>query len=112
MSRSGMATMAAITRFDNGPAAATHASPRRPPWRFMGFTGVGFAYPKKNVPCVRMAEITSIRPPTGSKWTLGFSVRRPCQRAVESPRRYAANAWQNSWTGKPTSSMMPTASSA
>ena len=41
----------------------------------------------------------SIAPPTGSKWPRGSSVSRPCQRAVESPSRYAASAWLNSWTG-------------
>ena len=52
----------------------------------MGLTGVGLAKPKKTAAGER-ALMTSIRPPTGSKWTRGSSVRRPCQRAVESPSR-------------------------
>jgi hypothetical protein len=36
MTRSGSATRMAMTRFEIGPAAATIASPRRPPWRFVG----------------------------------------------------------------------------
>ena len=38
----------AMTRFESGPAAATIASPRRPPSRFIGLTGVGFAQPNED----------------------------------------------------------------
>ena len=40
-----MAAAAARTRLESGPAAATIASPRRPPCRFIGLTGVGLAQP-------------------------------------------------------------------
>ncbi len=36
----------ARTKFEAGPANATIASELRPPWRFDGLTGVGFAHPK------------------------------------------------------------------
>src|SRR2546427_6534895 len=43
--------------------------------------------------------------PIGSKWTIGFSVSRPNSFAVPSPSRYAARAWENSWTGNDTRRM-------
>ena len=55
-------------------------------------------------------NVTASRiPPSGSKWAIGLSVSRPNSLAVPSPRRYAARAWLNSWTGNPTSSMIATA---
>src|SRR4029079_18902739 len=93
-------------------ARAPIASPHRPPSRLRGFTGVGLAQPNPNVPCDPMKVIARRMPPNGSKWTIGFSERRPMKRAVLSPNRYAASAWENSWTGKPTSSMMATTMSA
>ena len=53
-----------------------------------------------------MNDDGSRTPPIGSKWTIGLSVSRPNILAVPSPSRYAANAWANSWTGNPTSSMI------
>ena len=90
MNRSGSAPIAARTKFEIGPAAATSASPCRPAPRFIGLTGVGFAQPNPSAP-PEMAEPMKVRassePPTGSKWATGFRVSRPNILAVPSPRR-------------------------
>src|SRR4051794_29137511 len=90
-----------------GPPAA-RPWPRAPPSRFNGWTGVGFAQPNPNDPPEPMKLIASRTPPTGSKWTTGLSVSRPNILAVASPRRNAASAWLNSWTGKAINSMITT----
>ena len=95
--------MAARIRLDTGPARATHISPRRPPRRFDGLTGVGLAMPMANVPPLPISDSSRRPPPIGSKWAIGSSVRRPRYRAVLSPRRLAIQAWENSWMGKATS---------
>ena len=71
-------------------------------------TGVGLAQPNPNEPAEARNETARSGPPTGSKWAIGLSVRRPNSFAVPSPSRYAASAWENSWTGNPTSSMIAT----
>src|SRR5258706_8847494 len=98
-----MAPAIASTRFEIGPAAATSASPHRPPRRVIGLTGVGLAQP--NPKPRKRKETASIRPPTGSKWARGSRVSRPNSLAVPSPRRNAARACENSWIGNATSSI-------
>ena len=56
MSRSGIATSAAMTRLLSGPAKATSACPWRPWRRFMGLTGVGLAQPKRRSAAAERAE--------------------------------------------------------
>ena len=72
-------------------------------WKLRVITGVGFAQPirnplkklnPKNGPKMTSAGNSSV--PIGSTWYMGFSVMRPCSRAVWSPRRDAIHACAHS----------------
>ena len=83
--RKTRAPASAMRKFDAGPASATNTSPLRRSRRFAGLTGVGFAHPMRNPPMT--TDTMVMRPPAGSKWTIGLSVRRPNSLAVASPCR-------------------------
>ena len=94
IARTARPMIEAMTRLDAGPASATASSPFRRSRRLFGLTGVGLAQPKTNPP--PSTETTRRSPPIGSKWATGFSVSRPNNLAVASPRRYATSACEAS----------------
>ena len=99
----------ARTRFESGPAAATIASPVRPPSRLSGLTGVGLAQPKPKPP--RADDERQRQQDAAERVEVGDRVeRQPAEqlgRAVAQP--VGRQRVENSWTGNPTSSMIATA---
>jgi hypothetical protein len=93
----GSAAVIASSKFDNGPASATHMKAYRD---FIssanGLTGTGFAQPNP--------ENNSTIDPNGSRWAKGLRVRRPLFLGVSSPNRVAVQACANSWIVKATTS--------
>src|SRR4030066_2202670 len=85
--------MAAMRRFDNGPASDTHmtAAGERRDGRY-GLIWTGLAQPKPTA--------ISINEPIGSRCANGLSVRRPSVRGVGSPNLSAVQACANSCTAK------------
>src|SRR6202020_1737236 len=67
--------------------------------KFRVITGVGLAHPNSTPPR-KMKSVSAgySRVPIGSMWYIGFSVTRPCNRAVWSPSREAIHAWAHSCT--------------
>ena len=71
--------------------------------KFQGLIGTGFAQPKRSGPIPESVATRSITPgtmivPIMSMWGSGFTVTRPSERAVGSPRRSAAQPWADSWS--------------
>ena len=85
----------AIDKFEAGPAKAMRNSPVLLFFKLYGLYGTGFAQPKVK-PAKYVISGTTIVP-IGSMCFNGFRVRRPCRRAVGSPRRLAMRPWDTSW---------------
>ncbi len=89
----GTAATIASSKFDIGPASATHINAKRDLISSTnGLTGTGFAQPKP--------ENRRTIDPTGSRWAKGLRVRRPLILGVLSPNWVAVQAWANSWIVK------------
>ena len=70
-----------------GPAAATNAMSLLGLYSCLGLIGTGFAHPKRKPPGTKKIKLNGTKIlPTGSMCGIGFSVRRPCNLAVESPK--------------------------
>ena len=93
-------TTNAITRFITGPATATIILPVLTEKRRVRFAGLYCTgRPQASSGTEEIAMIIGIKMvPMGSIWCCGAKVRRPCKRGVGSPKRFAIQAWPNSWT--------------
>src|SRR3989338_11580400 len=84
----------ARTKFEIGPAIATHAGPHFWSFKLYGLNGTGFAYANRMpVGIIRSGKMTEQKKSICAR---GFSVSRPAYRAVASPSRSATQPWEYS----------------
>ena len=83
----------ASARFDAGPAAATIASPHKGARRRLyGLYGDRLCPSEKETPGESAVKMGRIIEPKRSRCGMGLSVRRPCNRAVGSPKPVGRDA--------------------